>query len=315
MIIISVLVALIIAMVPISFAIFTGSAFTQRTIGAYDAYGDNFTSNYLKRGNAGENIIHAYTTDPSFGASAYITVCNYPQGNQTRYSKIDIEYTLKAELVYYDEDEPSADKYKKVTSSTGYTVTIGSMVLGNGVLEATTPSSGYVTLEGRKASISTYHVVFSSSFNTEPFPNLYLRLTATPRGDSLPTITGIIKPSMKAQGASNNWNGTFRDSTSNSVDAYDGFNYIISGVGSGTFTLSWDSTKVGLSYVSQKMLLDISGASKTGDSITFSVDSDVEDRYEIQFYRVNTTGAVWSTEDGLVYITVSGNKVVDFVFE
>ena len=319
-IIISLSALVCIALVPVSFAIFTGSAFAQRTIGAYDAYGETFTSNYLRSGAARDNEIPAYTTDEVREASAYITVCNYPQGHQSRYSKTDIRFTLRAELVYYDEDEPTDEKYKKVNSSymssfAGHSVQIEDMTLGNGTLEATMPASGFITLQGKRASTSTFHVLFSTEFNTDPQPNLFVRLTATPEGEMLPTLSGIIKPAKKAQGASNNWTGTFRDDTENPVNDYDGFNYIVSGMGTGTFTLTWDSTRVGLSYVSQKTLLEIAGATKTGDSITFIVDSDVESRYEIQFYKVNTAGAEWSTEDGLVYMVIGEDKVVDFVFE
>ena len=323
MIIISVSVALIIAMVPITYAIFTGSAFTQRTIGAYDAYGDNFTSNYLKRGNAYDNVFIAYANDSSKEATAYVTVCNYPQGNQTRYSKINIDYYLYAELVYFDETKQADDKYSVADNSylaslPGCTVQIGDVKLGNGFSNsARIPSEGNITLQGKKASTNTYNIVFDISFNAETPPNLYLRLTATPQINTLPTITGIVKPAIKPQEASNKWTGTFRDDTANQVDDYDGFNYIISGVGSGSFTLTWNSAKVGLSHVSQKMLMSIDGASISGDSITFDVDSDVESRYEIQFYKVNTSGASWftDTEEHLVYILDGENKVVDFVFE
>ena len=38
---------ILIALVPIAYAVFTGYAFAQRTIGAYDQFADVFTSNYL----------------------------------------------------------------------------------------------------------------------------------------------------------------------------------------------------------------------------------------------------------------------------
>ncbi|MBR4335481.1 MAG: hypothetical protein IKP74_03405, partial [Clostridia bacterium] len=73
-----------------------------------------------------------------------------------------------------------------------------------------------------------------------------------------------------------------------------GFNYRISGVGSGNFTLRWDSAKVGISALSLLTLLEIEGAQQVGSSITFPVNAGDESLYDVQFYKVNITNETWS---------------------
>ena len=79
--------------------------------------------------------------------------------------------------------------------------------------------------------------------------------------------------------------------------------YLVTGTGVGTATVTWDDTKIALSDVSLEMLMNISGATRSGSSITFPVDADVEDRYDLQFYKVsgaNFTGITWPNMNGTV---------------
>ncbi len=276
-----------------TYAVFTSSLHAQRTIAAYDSSGDRFSSNALLKGNSRDNVRTVYTTNVAVPASTVVTVCNYQQGNRSLPFDEDFSYTLTARLVRYDAEE--VDKYVPVdaaylsgNSLTGYTVAIGdddsTAVLGNTTLSHT--FNGLFT--GGADHSFVYTVSFSAGF-AEYKPNLYLELVAEPSNAKLPTIRGVLKPDLRAAGATDLWMGSFRDDSGTLPYLYNGYNYVVTGSGTGTATISWDGTKVVLSDVSRDLLLSVTGASQDGDSITFPVDSDLESRYDLQFYNKNIT--------------------------
>ena len=295
--IVSVVLALSVAATGV-FAAYTNSRHAQRTIAAYDATGDRFSSNDLGGGDAKDHIKTLYTTIENHSPSTVVTVCNYERGKQTRPNPDDVTYTLSACLVKYDASQakkyvPVDAAYISANSLSGYTITIRrgetSVTLGGATLSTSAFGN---TLTGGEALSDAYTVTFAAAFASVK-PNLYLEMTATPTDAGLPTLKGIFKADMRLEGATNAWTGVFHDDTSEDPADYDGFNYQISGVGSGTCTLTWDSTVVSLSYVSLMQLLAISGATQSGDSVTFPVDSDEVSRYDLQFYKVNVTNETW----------------------
>ena len=278
-------------------AIFTSVRNAQRTIAAYDTEGDRFSSNYLLKGNLRDNVRTAYTTNSSLPVYTVVTVCNYQQGRQTLPYENPITYTLTARLVKYD--EATTEKYVPVDAAyisgqslTDYTVTVTDGTTTHTIGNTTLSDTFSATLTGGTADSMAYTVSFSSNF-AQNRPNLYLELTAVPTTAMLPSITGVFKPELRAAGATDYWTGSFRDDTSVAPSLYDGYNYQITGVGSGMATVTWDGTKVTLSDVSKDLLLSISGASQSGNSITFPVDSDDESRYDLQFYKKNITAETW----------------------
>ena len=301
-----VLVVLVFALLVSFFAVFvygryTNSQRAQRTIAPYDYGGARFSSNYLGNVRNGENVKFLYVTNPLIRAAAVVTVCNYQQGKQTQTNVDDITYDVTVRLVKYDAESdpkyvPVDAAYISANSLTAYTVDVkkgdgSTITLGNTVVET---SYEDCFLAAGAASSDAFSLRFSSNFNaTETPPNLYVEMTAVPDNGSLPVLTGIFKTGLRAEGASNSWEGSFSDSTLYDPNDYDGLNYTISGTGRGTFTLKWDDTKVKLSDVSIRDLLSITGATRSGNSITFPVNSDVVDRYDLQFYKVNISGITW----------------------
>ena len=295
--IISVCLALMMTGVGI-YAAYTNSRHAQRTIATYDALEEAFSSNDLGSGYAKDNIKTVYTRDDEHDPTTVVTICNYERGKQTHPSETDVTYVLSARLVKYDanvtERYVAVDAaYLSANSLTGYTVTISkgltSVTLGGATL-STNAFGG--TLTGGQAHSDAYTVTFDVEFATER-PNLYLEMTATPSDEDMPVLRGIFKTEVRLEGATNAWTGEFMDSTDKTPAEYDGFNYLISGVGRGTCTISWDNTKVDLSYVSVAQLMAITGATQTASSITFAVDSDEVSRYELQFYKVDITTQTW----------------------
>ena len=282
-----------------TYAAYTSSRSAQRTVATYDEQGERFSSNILVRGYSKDNVRTLYVTEESAAPSAVVTLCNYERGKQTLPYSENIGYTLLVRFVRYDAEH--VDKYVPVDSAymtannlTNYQVTLR---IGGQVV---TLSSSHLsdnsftgTLEANVSNSDSYTLTFGTNFAVNN-PNLYVEMVATPTNLGLHSVCGVFKTAVRAQGATNSWTGAFHDDTTNAPALYDGYNYLITGVGAGTATLSWDDTKVSLSYVSLQQLLSIEGASQTGSSVTFPVDSDVESRYDLQFYKVNITTESWS---------------------
>ena len=262
------------ASVTVSLAAFTNSLHAQRTIAAYDDIGVRFSSNYL---TADGNDMTIYTTNSAYPTTLPITVCNYPQGKILFPNEKDVNYTLTATLVKFDQTEndyvaASAAEAGAHTVTISYgessTVTLGG---GSGQVLTTTISE---SIAGGSAIADTYSFSFSSSFASED-PNLYVKVEASAPG--LPTLKGVLKPELRAAGASNAWSGDFRDDKSVAPKDYDGFNYLVTGVGSGTVTLTWDSGIVEMSAVSLALLPGSPTPTSSGSvkTVVFSVDDTI----------------------------------------
>ena len=291
---------LALVIVPYSYAVFTNSMHAQRTIAAYDAVGDRFSSNYLAAGNnSRDNVRTIYVTDNSHSPTAVVSVCNYDQGKQTRPNDTTISYTVTARLVKRvgENYEPINAAYLTSEGLTAYTITVSDdstdVVLGT-ALQSTSFSG---TLTGGVADSDVYTVTFTTNFAVATPPNLYLEMVVVPTdpGTQLPQLCGIIATGLRAAGASTSWAGSFSDSTDDAPSAYDGYNYVIEGTGTGTFTLKWNNTKVALSYESIRMLNCAVTTVGNISTIAFAVNSSTVDRYDLQFYRKNITSETWAS--------------------
>lgn len=274
-----------------TYAKFTNSLQTQRTVAAYDTLGERFSSNYLQAGE-GNNVRTVTVASALEMPMAIVTVCNYEQGRQMYFNTIDIPYELTMRLVKYDTVQ---GKYVAATAGDVGDRTITVSKGGTTVVFSSSNLSDNTTFQDQtlsylEASSDAYTVIF------DPYQSeIYLEMVAEPDEDThLSTLHGILKAEIRMAGASSSWAGSFQDSTANAPATYDGFNYRVTGVGSGTFTLRWDSSKVGISAVSLMTLLDIEGATMVGSSITFPVDAEEESLYDLQFYKINITSETWS---------------------
>lgn len=298
----------------IIYGAYTHSLNAQRTIAPYESVdGDRFSSNYLLRvANSKENIKTIFVTDGSQAPTAVVTICNYIQGKQNKPNENDVEYTLSAKFVYIDDNGVVQD----ADSASTYSVTITKEVeppdppiivtLNNSHLATNQSDIFRGTLTRNAAYSDTYIIAFSTDFApVQPKPNLYLELTATWQDI---TLKGLFNADVRVQGASNAWSGSFNDDRSTPPSAYDGFNYLVSGIGSGRVTITWNSSLVTISYESLVTLRDIAGTTTTSNSVSFNVDSDIVGRYEIQFYKVDTISQTWDAmNSSVVYTTFNAN--------
>ncbi len=298
----------------ISLAAYTNSRYAQRTISTFPTGGDRFSSNRLAKTYSKNNIQIAYSQDEESDPTVRVTVCNYEQGKQSLTYEDDIAYTFTVQLVKYDESQEA--RYVPVTADDfdgesdplyayrNYEINVekgeGSVTLkGSGNLSHTFNG----TLTGNSISYDTYIFTFDVEFATVK-PNLYVEVIATPAPAGLPTLRAVFKAGISTQGTvSNLWTGDFTESTSGIAPKYyDGYNYKISGVGSGNFNILWDSSKVELSYNSLLVL----GATPTQEGetsyyrVTFAVNADVTAVYELQFQKKNIDSETWGQMNGLI---------------
>ena len=275
------------------------------------------------------NMRYIDVGNDSTRASAIVTVCNYVQGNPSVLYEQDITYTLSAELVYvangryYKLDGTDASALSDagiVVDLTGISLTItyngGSPVtLDSGKINHTFSAA---TLSRLLADTDQAELAFSDAFNTKSNYMLHIKATLTPgvgvSYNGISSLDALIGTTITSARVGMSWSGSFTDSTSKLPIAYDGYNYVISGHGSGTFTLNWDNTKL---TPNQMFLADI-GVSPTTvgttSSVSFAVNSDTRSRYEVQFYRIDGTVSVTSTEPEAIgtsgwisWGTVAGN--------
>ena len=173
------------------------------------------------------------------------------------------------------------------------------------------------TLTAGTSASDVFTLTFSDNF-AENQPNLYVEMIAVPTDESLPTIRGIFRTGIRVEGATNAWTGAFADDDDHTPDQYAGLNYTVTGIGSGTFTLKWDGTLVELSWVSINELLEIDGATKVGNTITFPVNSDTVARYDLQFYKAgDISGKSWSDMNSILSAAgdaLATGKVVGYYF-
>ena len=222
---------------------FTLSHRAKRVIAAYESGEKLFSSNYLRQGTDsrfGTPVLATIYVDASEQETGSITetvsVCNYVQGNHSRWFDRNIPYTLRAQIVELEPD-PEHDgklRIKSTTAPTGTSIAVAGVTKsleGSGVIQSFSK-----TLASDAASADTYTVSFPASMlQTSQY---YLWLEATPQdGLGLDTIAVLLNVQRQQTVTLNNWTLEQRDDTNNSIGQYSGFNYQLYGTGKGSMTL------------------------------------------------------------------------------
>lgn len=287
MIIVLALVILIIG-ATVSYAAYTHSLHTQRTIAPDDST-ERFSSNYL---SSNQNNVKTIYMDPNSQAepATIVTVCNYPQGKQIHTNNNDVSYNLTAALYKYNSG------WVAMTAQDVGSKTV--TITKNGEAPQTLNSSNLSLslnseLEKDKISSDVFNVSFSTSCMDE---NIYVYMVARPSDNSLSTLYGYFKVTERQSELTTSWIGEFLET--GSANSYDGYNYSISGTGTGTVSLSWNTTIVELSFISLGEILALDNASYdvVGDicTVSFDVDSEVQNHFEFQFFNKNVTTSTFN---------------------
>ena len=262
--------AAILAVITVSFAAYTslGSAKRVVTVKGTEQF---FTSDVLQEY---QNESEIQTRVISFGEEEKVfsvTVCNYLQGDMTKYDTKNIPYTFTAELLDADgKTVQESSVYSKV-SVDRKPMTSNPIELSNQVLTGVT------------AQYKTY------TFTLDPeILNYRIKIKATTTRSEYKPLGRVIAFTTNA--TATNWSGSFMEAEKNAVDGNKKLgiiNYKISGQTEEDCILSWDSSKVEIDQWCLKKMT--SNEPVTTGNIKFVMlhlgAPDTPKQYLITFYR------------------------------
>lgn len=251
-----------------TYAAYTDTAYARRVVTTgIDTNAVPFSSNYLYEHSADTYFKHAVAVPENASTILYLSICNYPQKDNTKFSSSDITYTLDIEVV--DKD--------------GNTVNLTPPAL--------TPSPAEYELPGGKASTDIFTITFTSDQVTD-LKDYLVRITARSTDGLSPERELAAEFELVSASALNGeWKGRFTDEED--PKDLDAFNYEVYGTGKGTLTVSWENSKdyVTLSKWCREDLVPNSTEnpteSTTETSVTFPVGGENKPTsYLLQFYRL-----------------------------
>lgn len=253
-----------------------------------------FSSNYLYLTGESDSYSSRRITPATTGENSSFTVqiYNYVYGNPSAWNTETIEYTFQVVV------KPRVDGNSLPVEADSITVKIGtdSATATDEAGNKKYTFTGH-SLSSKSATQNSYTITFPNSIKDQ----IKLEITATP---TEMTKTGNKKLaaviSMATLEATKHWTGKFLDDQSSTPDQYDGYNYEISGNGTGTVKLQWDPSILQISkwFAGE----DTSTVVEKG---SLEMNVGVETAYQFQFYRVPDVKMPndWSTMNG--YVTVS----------
>ena len=294
------------------------SSKSKRVLSARGDEGAAFSSNYLVTNNDPTQNVYKrliYASAAGISASGDVTVCNYPQGNMAAVYEEDITYTFTARLVMLSESGGVYVKTNAATSDVGEHYVDIRFKGGTPVrLNAATLSYdfGTSTLDHHSSVTDIVSLEFDSDFANAG--SLCLYLSAVPSGSQpgVTTLDAVFSVALNTGDTQNGWDGEFTDDSTAGDPAqpdFDGFNYVISGTGTGTVTLTWNNEKLQISQVflaKNSLTPTVSG---TSTSVTIPVNSDLINRYDLQFYYADETVTFenWAALTGCVTLTYTNS--------
>ena len=293
--------------------------------------GKLFSSNYLQRGSMSN--VPLYFDDTNTGLIDYVRISNFSQGNPGKQYPRAVNYEISLQLVYVSDGEyvpfTSAnaseligDRYIRVSLNGGSYIYFGK---NNGSYDNLTQYTiSGCSLAGGSPVTDVLRVEYSAdqdeTRNTPSgLPRMYLEVVATPTPSSnyldLEPISGRLELQFTGSVQSVIWNGYINETgaqdsnnSSTSVSStLDDYNYVIEGVGKGTFTLTWNTSYVELNQDFINEMSSLEGNSYSNGQLVIKVDSDDVSRYDTQFYRTNsdvdTYYSTWGQVKGYISYT------------
>lgn len=262
--------AAILAAITVSFAAYTSLSSAKRVVtvkGTEQFFTSDVLLEYQNKSGIQTRVISFGEEDKAFS----VTVCNYLQGDKTKYDTKNIPYTFQAELVDVD-GKPVTDRavYSKLsvngTKMSSNPVTISSQVLTGG-----------------KAQDKTY------TFRLEPeILNYRIKITATTTRSEYRSLGRVI--AFTTNTTATNWSGSFMEAEKTAVDGKKELgiiNYKISGQTEEDCVLSWDPSRVEIDqWCLKKMTSDEPITNGTMKSVKLHLGApDKPKQYILTFYR------------------------------
>lgn len=217
----------------ISFAAYTNFNSVKRVISTVKTDDTRFSSNYLSLVNLETTEYPLRRISPTEVAGSDVTnysftvqICNYVFGNMMLYNNYNISYSFFVKLVTKDNSGTLPDGVEKITVNGTSIGSSGEMAIDD-------------MLTGGSAASHSYIIIVPETLKDV----VNLEIAAIPKGEDSRSAVDNQKLaaniSLSTFTPSENWTGKFIDNQNIDVSAYDGFNYEISGNGSGTITLKW----------------------------------------------------------------------------
>lgn len=271
----------------VAFAAYTSTQSVKRVVSTNAGAGQLFSSNYLSELDPKRTVSFTEgTTEPKVN----VFICNYAQGDKTRWYENSITYTLTAQLV-----NSEGNVITEAEKANGFVITHEGEqknFLGTDY----TATFADVSLTKEDANDHSFVITFpSDQLETN---DVYVMLTATPTPKEsypdLKPIKGKIGITKSAATFVTSWQGEFTDfkdmDENEYTTGYYGFNYQIWGSGSGTIELTWDASKIDINPFFLEEVDESSSEDKTKHTktISFKVVSDKQ-LYTLQFYRTSGT--------------------------
>lgn len=293
----------------VSYAAYTRVNAVKRVISTGSGVGDRFSSDVM---SSAVTVTRKGFDDDSVVPYVIGKVFNYPYPKASLYRSSVTDYTLTATIGTYinnsftplsgndltELDETYAIKYK----STGTLETFKAH--GGTVTFTCSMAAGRVDPDEIYMYFSTEEI---STDDNNPSPGYYIQLVAVPDDKDLPSITGYVTVRFQKV-ASTGWNG-YLEALENNL-TYDGYNYTLEGTGNGRITFKYNPAFVTINkYFLQNSenIFYINNTNTAGNdsiteesfitdettgmkSVTLVVNSEIKNRYVIQFYKKDTSG-------------------------
>ena len=309
------------------FAVYTGVSSVKRVVSTGAGAGLLFSSDYMSTGTQYTTEHGDYSAyDADENPTYQFIVSNHPQGDRhIWYTANNIEYNVSAELVKnqkYTAEDPQVQsnpslvgQYKPVTADDllGKTFQIG--IKGQAKQNFSAGSAVTFTFTGSNAlkktepDDDTFELVIDKSELLGEEPSVLVKLTAIPTnvsGGEVDRLYGYMGICKRATGDAK-WSGKINDENYTTTD-YDAYNYVISGIGKGTFYFAYDSSKLSpnmfftqnnsgiqqndtLTNEDWGRLTQYKSSQPSNKSdwklMVLTVDSSDKSRYEIQLYKTS----------------------------
>lgn len=271
-----------------SFAAYTSFNSVKRVVSTGTQSDTMFSSNYLSQMNLDDQNypVKRISLAEKDGACTFVVqVCNYIWGDSKRYNLNDITYNVTAQLYAMDGGKLPDNITKIKMNSTLF------------------DENGTCTLENQKLETgSAKKIGYQFVIPADLKDKVKIQVVAEPFDESKETVNRqklAAVFSFADYEAVKSWTGQFLDSKDNEPDAYDAFNYEISGNGAGTVTMTWP----------ESLQLSKWATNGTQESGTYSFEVDgATTAVQFQFYRnpekvSELSGKNWAELEQLVKVT------------
>lgn len=267
------LVLAAIATLSFSFAAYTSFNTAKRVVSTTKAEDVRFSSNYLVLTDINDSTLTSrkVTATDNAGTSSFtLQICNYIYGNEAMYNSKSIDYNLNVKVIVLDLDEVELNQIKI-----------------NGKSFSTESKDISDTLSGGATNIKDYVFSFPESYKSK----IRFEISATPK-DASKSATNDKKLSanitLSTLVISNGWSGKFIDNKAVDVKDYDGFNYELSGKGSGVIELTIDASLCLSKWFITDNCMYITEITRENEIIAYSYLLYVpegEEAFQFQLYR------------------------------